>query len=109
MPAGVTIRQTAVFRAPGTPMGNPVNKRIVTVLSLPLLTAGVLALAACNDKGGDQPTAPASTVYVPVPSASTTTEVVPVPSESVSVEPSASVSVSPSDETKNDVKGDGGE
>lgn len=73
------------------------NKRILVALSLPVFVAGVLSLSACNNKD-DTPTAPASTVYVPVPSASTTTEVVPVPSvsESIKVVPSASVSVSAS-------------
>lgn len=72
------------------------NKRIL--LTLPILALGLAGLAACNDKDNDTPTAPATTVYVPVPSASVTTEVVPVPStsESVKVVPSESVSVSAS-------------
>lgn len=89
------------------------KNRILAALSLSVLAAGALSLSACNNSDDDQPTAPATTVYVPVPSASVSTTVVPVPSlsESVDVVPSASVSVSvsASDDTKNDVKGDGGE
>lgn len=79
-------------------MCQDVNKRILTALALPAAIAGLLALSACNNTDDDAPTAPATTVYVPVPSASTTTEVVPVPSvsESVEVVPSVSVSVSAS-------------
>lgn len=84
------------------------KNRVLVVLALPVLLIG--GLAACKDESDDQPTAPASTGYVPVPSASVSVSVEPVPSESVSVKPSTSVSVSvsPSDESKNDVPGDGG-
>lgn len=75
-------------------MGTDVNKRILVALSLPVLAAGVFSLSACNNDD-DTPTAPASTVYVPVPSASTSIDIVPVPSvsESIDVVPSASKSV----------------
>jgi hypothetical protein len=79
-------------------------------LALPVVAAGLFALTACNNDD-DQPAPQTSTVYVPVPSASPTIVPIPSVSESVDVVPSesVSVSVSPSDETKNDVKGDGGE